>query len=88
MLGLNKNDELSDDIHYTEDFKGRVGQFLNSIFGISNICLATEKKNLDSIHYSDIKEIDVSFFDQYNKLILLYLVRVSVELAHVKKIKI
>ena len=88
MLGLNKNDELSDDIHYTEDFKGRVGQFLNSIFGISNICLATEKKDLDSIHYSDIKEIDVSFFDQYNKLILLYLVRVSVELAHVKKIKI
>ncbi len=87
-LGLNKEEKLSDDIQYPEDFKHTLRQFLNTIFGISNTCTASKSKDYDTINYNDIKEVDINFFDQYNKQILLYLIRVTVELAHVKKIEI
>lgn len=87
-LGLNKDEKLSDDIHYSEEFKNNLRQFLNTMFGVSNICAASPKDDYDSINFSDIQETDINFFDQYNKQILLYLIRVTVELAHYKKIEI
>jgi len=87
-LGLNKDEKISDDIHYPEDFKSSLRQFLNTIFGVTCMCSASKKDDYDSIDYGDIQETDVNFFDQYNKQILLYLIRVTVELAHVKKIEI
>ena len=90
-LGLTKNDDLSKDIFYPELFKKNLRLFLNTIFGIDNICTVSDKKSLaecDNISCRDVKEKNIHFFDQYSGLIILYLIRVTVELAHVKKIEI
>ena len=90
-LGLTKNDDLSKDIFYPELFKKNLRLFLNTIFGIDNICTVSDKKSLaecDNISCRDVKEKNIHFFDQYSGLIILYLIRVTVELAQVKKIEI
>ena len=58
---------------------------------VDNICTISDQKPLakcDDVSYNDIVERNVHFFDQYSGLIILYLIRVTVELAHVKKIEI
>lgn len=90
-LGLTLNAELSKDIYYPEIFKKNLRLFLNTIFGVDNICTISAQKSLvecDNVNYKDLVEENVHFFDQYSGLIILYLIRVTVELAHVKKIEI
>ena len=90
-LGLVLNADLTKDICYPEIFKKNLRLFLNAIFGVDNICTISDQKPLakcDDVSYNDIVERNVHFFDQYSGLIILYLIRVTVELAHVKKIEI
>lgn len=90
-LGLTLNAELSKDIYYPEIFKKNLRLFLNTIFGVDNICTISDKKTFaefDNVYDDVIVERNVHFFDQYSSLIILYLIRVTVELAHVKKIEI
>lgn len=90
-LGLTRNEDLSKDIFYPELFKKKLRIFLNTIFGVDNICSIPEEKVLaecDNISCRNITEKNIHFFDQYSSLIILYLIRVTIEFAQIKKIEI
>ena len=64
-------------------FEEELRNFLNTMFGVANICRVKKSANSNAVNAVDVEDDDVNFFDLYGYESELYLIKVLIQIAQV-----